>query len=1367
MVVEVVTDPELLSGSFSVVGLRSNILLEEQSPGTYTGRLPVQPGMNGTDLPVTVRLVDRAGNVRLPEPQVGTVSIDTIAPKAYLTVKPPSPSGSGGYYNSGDGAPVVTIVTDTDATVYYTLDDGDRQLYIGPIEMPQGEHTLTYWAVDGAGNESEPATLTARVDTVKPASPDLLGIFDPSGQQQLAPGQPTNLRVVRIEGTAEASARLQFYVNGEFRAQARANADTGEFSADLRLGEGVNTISVTATDAAGNVSDPSQVSISRDTTAPVFQIQLDQEHAVVTVTASEDLNGMPAITVRQGENEQSGSMTAVEGQIQTYSYTYDPVQGADEIVITVSGSDLAGNSGLATYAETVIRSDEDAGVNAESVSVEIEAGTLKQDATLTITPAFIEDFEILFPGLDLVATPYDFHVQPVGGGTPEYAEGKWIKVTFKLNVPEGVAFDPRQIHVYYLDEAEPLTAEYDVATNTVTVYLKHFSSYAVLADTTPPPLEVATPADGILLNSRSVTVTGTTEPGAAVTINGEAAVVDDNGSFTGTAIFGADGPQTITVVAEDAAGLTTTREINVTIDTVPPTIAVTAPDQDTVYTSSRTLTVSATTEAGGLTMVTVDGVEEPLVVTTSGGFSVNVSLAENDTTTIRINATDGAGNPAEEKVITAVNDTVPPEIILDALPPVTGSASITLSGQVDSAVTELRVRVSHEGNMVQEVDVSVGEDLRFSQTIELWEGDNLITIQATDPAGNVGDHFKVGADAEPVSSAVVEYNPNVPKVTITQPGETMYTSAESIVISGTATVGGVGAQGAAAVFKVNSTVQGTVVIGTDGTFSQVVALNGGDGQEVENTIVVEVTGLNGLKGQAVRTVWRDNRSPDLQASVAEITTTSSSTTITVTTEPYATVYINDQAMEQVVGAAGQASYQVTLNMGQNEFRVKARDRAGNESPVVTVTITRTSPPGGGRASTAFKKKAQKQIASGRGGELSSPDGRFKVILPAGAVPEAVNVTVESLERVKMETPSYRMIGKAVEVQASSVATGQQVTSFKDKVTLTLKYTPYDVRGVDVDKLGVYYWNTAAKAWIPVPAVHDMARRTFTAWVDHFTIFAVMADVSTIGAPAIEDLPEEVASNVLTLNGCAEPGSTVKVFVNNASQGSVTAAADGRYSARVTLDPGENIIFAVMTDATSGLVRASQEYVLTYTPGLEAMFNDIASHWARGDIETLVERGVVSGYPDGSFRPEKNTTRAEFTKMLVAALDLEARDGAILSFADEVPDWARSYVATAVEKGLVAGYEDHTFRADAYITRAEIAAVLVRSMKYKEGISSGAVKAVVSFSDESDIPDWAKESVHAAVRYGIVTGYPDGSFGPFRNATRAETAAMIRRFLELE
>lgn len=178
----------------------------------------------------------------------------------------------------------------------------------------------------------------------------------------------------------------------------------------------------------------------------------------------------------------------------------------------------------------------------------------------------------------------------------------------------------------------------------------------------------------------------------------------------------------------------------------------------------------------------------------------------------------------------------------------------------------------------------------------------------------------------------------------------------------------------------------------------------------------------------------------------------------------------------------------------------------------------------------------------------------------------------------------------------------------------------------------------------------------------------------------------------------------------------------------------------------------------------AYASDYNNHWARYDIETLKEKGIMGGYPDGTFKPNQSITRAEFTKLLLGAIGITATNSSS-PFKDVKPnDWFYADVVTAYREGLVSGMSETQFSPNSKITREQMAVMIQRALEYK-GISSR--ESAIVFADEKKIASWAKPSVKRLYFLGIINGKDKKvNFAPKDHATRAETAAIIVRMLNV-
>ncbi|MRN51751.1 hypothetical protein GJB61_01870 [Paenibacillus sp. LC-T2] len=177
------------------------------------------------------------------------------------------------------------------------------------------------------------------------------------------------------------------------------------------------------------------------------------------------------------------------------------------------------------------------------------------------------------------------------------------------------------------------------------------------------------------------------------------------------------------------------------------------------------------------------------------------------------------------------------------------------------------------------------------------------------------------------------------------------------------------------------------------------------------------------------------------------------------------------------------------------------------------------------------------------------------------------------------------------------------------------------------------------------------------------------------------------------------------------------------------------------------------------------FTDIKGHWAKADIELLASKMVVSGTTATNFAPDHNITRAEFAALLVRSLALNS-DAAAATFKDvKASDWFAGSIGAAVKAKLVSGYEDGSFKPNAPITREQMTVMIAKAITAAGKTVSSQAESLNIFSDSSKISNWAKVSVSQSVQAGIISGMTDTTFVPLANATRAQAAVMLKRYLQ--
>lgn len=203
-----------------------------------------------------------------------------------------------------------------------------------------------------------------------------------------------------------------------------------------------------------------------------------------------------------------------------------------------------------------------------------------------------------------------------------------------------------------------------------------------------------------------------------------------------------------------------------------------------------------------------------------------------------------------------------------------------------------------------------------------------------------------------------------------------------------------------------------------------------------------------------------------------------------------------------------------------------------------------------------------------------------------------------------------------------------------------------------------------------------------------------------------------------------------------------------------------------TSVPSGVVNRPQGNVKndTQETNKQTFIDLVADNWANEAVTALFEKGIVSGYEDGSFKPEKNVSREEFLSMLLRACDI-ATIGGTCPFEDvEYGKWYSPYVTTAWMKKIVSGIDEKSFGLGTAITRQDIVVILERTGKMYE-LDDTKKREYVPFDDEGNIAEYAKDAVKSMYEYGVVSGN-NGRFLPNDTATRAETAVMIQKFTEI-
>jgi fibronectin type 3 domain-containing protein len=178
------------------------------------------------------------------------------------------------------------------------------------------------------------------------------------------------------------------------------------------------------------------------------------------------------------------------------------------------------------------------------------------------------------------------------------------------------------------------------------------------------------------------------------------------------------------------------------------------------------------------------------------------------------------------------------------------------------------------------------------------------------------------------------------------------------------------------------------------------------------------------------------------------------------------------------------------------------------------------------------------------------------------------------------------------------------------------------------------------------------------------------------------------------------------------------------------------------------------------------FKDMtAGYWADDEIVYLQAAGIVSGYPDGTYRPNDPITRAEFCAIIDKALNLTPYAQSSMFTDVNTGDWCYQAVETAVYAGIAKGYGNGTFRPDSPVTRQELVAVIMQAWHYLGNRGApGSSASLNSFRDADEISPWARPAAAGAVALGLVSGMEPGLFEPLETGSRAQVAVLIYKLL---
>jgi len=1122
---------------------------------------------------------------------------------------------------SGTGEPGSTISIRIDGAQIgtATVDANGSWSFQPPTAIPDGSHALTAVAIDPAGNASDPTGgFTLNIDTTPAGTPTIGTVTDSTGDVTgpVTSGTPTDETRPLLQGTAPVGSTITVYDGTTLLGTATLNGSGGwSFTPTTPLTDGTHTLTVKATDAAGNITTSPPFSLVIDTVAPGTP---DTPEVTVNPDGGAGVALNPGETTRDTTPTLSGTGTPgdtvaiyVDGVKQTevtvgndgtWTWTAPPLaNGTYDVTLTVTNKDGAGNESSPSQPVTIVI-DTDApdkpGVPTVTDSVSQITGPVA-DGGSTNDPRPVLSGETEPNAVVIIYDSLDGAAPVEVGRVTANASGDWSWRP-DANIDEG----SHQYTATATDEAGNVSLTSDPITINV--------------DTTPSASPVITLAGGAAAggatddNTPAITGTGVNGDRVIVYNNGvaigEATVV--NGTWTVTPSALPDGTLHLTAVSVDAAGNPSapSAQFNVTVDTVPPaipqidSISSSTLANNVLYTNDTTPTISGKTEPGSTVEVFVNETSVGFANVAADGTWTFTPTAPLDqgSTGIAVVATDAAGNSTTSPTTVVTVDSVPPA---DPSNLAINTQGTPVTGNADPGTT---ITIKDSGGTVIGTGVANGSGA-FSVAVSPAQANGAdLTVTSTDAAGNASDPSSLTV------TGVTSGLPDVPIITdiIDDAGSVTGSVLGKTSDDTTPTISGTAVAGSTVTLYLDGSLIPFAIIpvGVGGTWSYTASALQALGEGPHTFEATTTVGLftSGRSPAASVTIdltaptapvigsVTDDVGPGTGALTSGQSTNDTQPTLSGSAKAGDTITVYSDGVSigsVVVGQTGTWSFtpSTPLAEGSHALTIRETDPAGNQSA----------------ASPAFTVVVDTSTVTPTIVSVNDNVGTVTGNVPSGTTTDDTTPTLSGTAEPNSTVAIFdgaTQIG-AVTANASGAWTFTPETALGEGSHSFTAVATDPVENV----------SSASAAWsVTVDTVAPTAP-TLTGVEDNVV-------GGTIGNIATGQVTND---NTPTLSGTGEVGSVVHIFNNGTEIGSATVIAGGTWSFTPTtpLADGSYVLRVNATDAAGNVSANSPVYSFTVdtagpaVPTLSTVIDDVGP----------VTGTLTSGSATNDARPTLNGT----------------------------------------------------------------------------------------------------------------------------------------------